>query len=465
MNCEERNRLLAGGELDRDDLWPKIDEYESRRYQFRWEFGLESLPEEPGLISVRGPRQYGKSTWLEFKLLDTVEKYGAGSCFILNGDEIYSHEEFENKILGLEAAYPKKAKVKRLFIDEITSIQNWEKVIKRMIDGGRLRDVLIVTTGSNASDLRRGAERLPGRKGRLARNDYVFLPIAYREYLYTVRGEIGTRKDDDLFGYLLSGGSPLAMHELGYDEHLNESFLNLVKDWLVGDIVSSGRSRTFLMNLMRRIYEHGASTVSYTKLAREAGLANNSAALDYIEKLADLYCLLPAMQWDHVGNIRLAKKPSKMHFINLAVAMAFHPSSPRYLHEVRNMKGREKAAIYEWAVAQELWRRMNLNNQRQNKRQVWAEDLAYWASGEHEIDFVTPDGRFFEVKAGPASAMEFAWFEGIFPKGKLTVICDTPFESRAVKGVTLHQFLLGEPSELYYDEDKYKVITYSAATR
>jgi hypothetical protein len=45
------------------------------------------------------------------------------------------------------------------------------------------------------------------------------------------------------------------------------------------------------------------------------------------------------------------------------------------------------------------------------------------------------------VKRGRASALDFAWFAKAFPKGRLTVVCATPFRSDRVEGVTLETFL------------------------
>ena len=368
MNCDEKNTLLSQGNIDRDDLWPKIKEYENARYQFRFEFGLSfaDLPQKPGLITIRGARQTGKSTWMELALLQTIEDFGKGTAFLLNGDEIYSHSEFQEKLLGFEASFRKSAKIKRVFIDEITAIPDWQRVFKRLVDSGHLKDVLIVTTGSNAADIRHASERLPGRKGKLARGDYLFLPISYKEYLYQTRGEIGTFPRDSLFGYFLTGGSPVAVSEMAADDKLSDNFVTLVKDWLIGAIAESGRSRIFALSLIRKLFDHGASRVSFTKLAREAGLANNSAALDYIEKLVDLCAIMVCPQWDHQKKTYLQKKASKIQFINLAVASAFHPNSYRYLDELRRQEGQTKAAFYEWVVAQELWRRENLRNQLKN---------------------------------------------------------------------------------------------------
>lgn len=54
MDVKSINRLLAEGEVDREDMWPRIVEMESRALQFRFEFGLKKLPTEPGLIYPKG---------------------------------------------------------------------------------------------------------------------------------------------------------------------------------------------------------------------------------------------------------------------------------------------------------------------------------------------------------------------------------------------------------------------------
>lgn len=99
MNVDERNRLISTGSLDREDLSPKTTEYEARRFQFPGEFGLSELPTQPGVITIRGPRQSGKSTWMEFELFHSNEELGIGSAYFLNGDFIYSHSEFGTKLL------------------------------------------------------------------------------------------------------------------------------------------------------------------------------------------------------------------------------------------------------------------------------------------------------------------------------------------------------------------------------
>jgi hypothetical protein len=91
----------------------------------------------------------------------------------------------------------------------------------------------------------------------------------------------------------------------------------------------------------------------------------------------------------------------------------------------------------EWLVAQDLRRRNALTGAE------IPEQLHFWPSGEHEIDFVVGRDSFLEVKRGQASALEFSWFSRSFPRGRLTVSCDTPFKASNVTGARLEEFLLG----------------------
>jgi predicted AAA+ superfamily ATPase len=411
---------------------------EAKAIPFRFEFGLDSLPLDPGFIVVRGPRQFGKSTWLELELRGTIEDFGRGTAFYLNGDELVSVEDLVEKLRELHPAYPKDASVKRLFIDEITAIPFWEKGIKRVLDEGLFRDVLIVTTGSKATDLRRGSERLPGRKGRLPKSEYVFLPISYQQFHENCSQKLG---DKTWIAYLLSGGSPIACNDIYQLGRLPEYFIQLTRDWVLGEIVASGRSRISLANILQYLFRWGGTPVGYAKLAREAGLANNTVAAGYVEQLGDLLCLFPSWPWDPNRRILQPRKPCKFHFIHLAMVVSFYPASLRAVHEFETLNFEEQGIFIEWLVAQEIWRRAILHNEEN------PEAIGFWASHEHEIDFVTPARRFIEVKRGRASGLDFGWFSKVFPKEELTVICQESFTSRQILGVTIEEFLLNE--EIY----------------
>src|SRR5712691_6700556 len=145
VNVKQMNELLSRGEIDREDMWPRIVDYESKAVPFRFEFGLDELPRDPGLIVIRGARQMGKSTWLDLELRHTITEFGKGTAFYLNGDDLASEEELEAALLELDGSFARGAAVRRIFVDEVTAVPRWEKAVKRLWDRGNLRRTLVVT--------------------------------------------------------------------------------------------------------------------------------------------------------------------------------------------------------------------------------------------------------------------------------------------------------------------------------
>jgi predicted AAA+ superfamily ATPase len=434
MNVKDINARLAVGARGIERLLPHVEDLKSVQYRFEFDFGLKTLPSSPGVITIRGARQYGKSTWLEQQLLRTVDEYGPGTAFYLNGDFLAGADALEHAIRDLGPLYRKDAPVCRLFIDEITAVKDWQKALKRLADGGDLRGILVVTTGSKASDLRHGVERLPGRKGALDRTNYLFTPVSFREFQRVCGDVLGT---DTLDAYLMTGGSPIACAHIAQGR-LPEYAIELVKDWVYGACAVAGRLRGALLSVMECLLRFGGTPVGQAKLAREAGLANNTVAAGYVELLADLLCVTSSFAWDSGRAIKLRRKPCKYHFSNTLAALVWHPAMLRTVEDFRALPPGMRAAWQEWAVAQELWRRAAIRGDELPEEQL------HWRSAEHEIDFVLAPDTFLEVKLGPTNPMEFAWFAGVFPGRRLTVVSQSVYETRTVCGVRLSDFLLGK---------------------
>ena len=433
MYLDAINKKLALGEIDDPALFPHLKQLQETPWTFEISFGLDLLPETAGILLIRGARQYGKSTWLEQELRQTIKQWGPGTAFYLNGDSIPSEASLEEAIQNLLPLFSKNAHVKRIFIDEITAIPRWEIALKRLADEGRLSETLLITTGSKATDLRRGVEKLPGRKGKLSRSAYIFTPLSYSEF-HRVCGK--TLGEETWLSYLLSGGSPIACSELASYGFIPEYVIELVRDWVEGEVASSGRSRTALLNIMITLFRLGGSPIGQSKLAREAGLANNTVAQGYLEILQDLGCLTPSYPWDPHRKILILRKPCKYHFTNVLVALAYHPGRIRSPQDFLKLPESQQAMWYEWLVAQEIQRRKAIAGQEM------LAPLAFWQNDKHEIDFVTGLESFIEVKRGGASPIEFAWFPHQMPGKHLTVINTKSFETPYIQGITLEKFLL-----------------------
>jgi len=435
MDVKQLNAALLSPDVDPGTVLPHVEDLARAPYTFQMDFGLEALPEEPGFIAIRGARQYGKSTWLEQRLCRTIADHGPGSALYLNGDLIGGTAGLVEAIRTLVPLFSPRAPVRRLFIDEITSIGDWQRAIKALVDGGDLRGILVVTTGSRATDLRRGSERLPGRKGRLARTAFLFTPVTYGEFRRVCGPDLGERT---LVSYLLSGGSPVALGELASTGRIPEYVVEMTRDWVRGECAASGRDRASLVAVLEQLHRFGGAPVGQAKLAREAGLANNTVAQGYVELLADLGAVGMARAWDAGRRVAVRRRRAKFPFINLLVAVAWGPRRLRGVEDFAALPGAERGRWWEWLTAQELWRRAAVRGEET------PEELLFWQSSGHELDYVTAPGRYLEVKAGPSNPVEFAWFARRFPRGKLDVITTTPFEASRVRGVTMERFLLSE---------------------
>lgn len=435
MDTFQINRALAAGEVDEPGVLPKLEELSEERFVFRMDFGLARLPTETGVIIIRGARQYGKSTWLQRQIKETVRRFGPGTAFYLNGDELRNRADLIERIRALIPLFESKAPVRRLFIDEITAVIDWQKALKILLDAGEFRNVLLVTTGSKAGDLRHGAERLPGRKGKLGRSAYIFTPVSFVEFKRVCASDIPG--EHLLPAYLISGGSPPACAALASTGRLPEYIFEMVRDWVYGEFAASGRSRAMLLGVMECLYRFACTPVGQSKLAREAGLANNTVAAGYIDLLADLMCVAPSFAWDSAKKRSNRRRPCKFHLTNMLFGTAWHPRKPRSPREYLSLPENKQGAILEWTVAQECWRRAAIRGDE------IPESMNFWQGGDHELDFVLNPESFLEVKRGKTSPLDFAWFPASFPCGRLVVISDSRYETAQITGVTMEDFLLG----------------------
>jgi predicted AAA+ superfamily ATPase len=268
------------------------------------------------------------------------------------------------------------------------------------------------------------------------RSSYIFTPLSYASFKDKCED---TFKEDSLYAYLLSGGSPVGANALAETGRLPEYIISMMSDWIYGEFAASGRSRAHLLAVLHSLYRMGGNPIGQAKLSRESGLANNTVAQNYIELLSDLMTVIPAYPLDLSREVTLFRKPCKFHFINLLMAICWHPKKPRTIDELKNL-GPDLGMIIEWAVAQEIWRKLCIES-----TEALPDYLCFWQSKEHEIDFILPEKNLFlEVKAGKCSPLEFVWFLKIFKKQKLTVVNKNTFEADRIIGMSLESFLLSD---------------------
>ena len=106
----------------------------------------EILPERPGVYTIRGPRQIGKTTFLKFYIKGLIEKgVNPSNIFFFTCDGINDRFELIEALKIYFQIFKRNLdEIRYLFIDEVTTIEDWQKSIKYLVDIGLLDNCLIV---------------------------------------------------------------------------------------------------------------------------------------------------------------------------------------------------------------------------------------------------------------------------------------------------------------------------------
>lgn len=372
---------------------------------------------------IRGPRQIGKTVFL-YRLMNEITNKGMSSpesITYISCDRLGGRKELRNLIKELKEIMREKSKEKFLFLDEITSIKDWEKVYKEICEEGFFR---AIATGSRPKELERVAEFFPGRNVEI----FNFYPLSFRKfvesfllsYLSQPFGKFGILKIDrtkhfqyisDFFGGSLneeiaenllkeiSGAKTFEVESLKgfykYFEILNFLFRKyiktgggypiaiekeikkesppseiVIKDTL-GTIEKDGLNIEILNRLIPQLLSELTSKVSYSKLAHSLGI-DTATLIRYIETLERSFILRGIQFFD--GRV-YPKKERKFYFSDPFIIKAFEG--------YYGLKETEEGKIVENIVAESLARTIE-----DPFRSLWKNQMGYGKERKKEIDFL-----------------------------------------------------------------------------
>ena len=372
---------------------------------------LTALPITHGdAHTLRGPRQAGKTTLAKRiirRLVQDGETRVLYFSFDLHGDSVALYEV----IRRAKALHPNPDGPWHLFLDEVTSVPQWQKGIKIAWDQGLTRGDFLLLTGSSAHDLKTGAEQLPGRRGN--GSDYLHLPMSFRDFCIQVEGIRLPEEITSLEGYLDSQGRTLARRLYLLFGDLDRAFrtylqvggfpaavrdyrasgtpqatpqtLRMLWSAIAGDIAKSGRDQTAAAKLLEEVAVSLGSPLKWTSAAKAMGMASNHTAREYVEFLSASFALLTVFFWDLSGGALQPSKQRKVYYIDSLlgeVAPSLMPGSRRPPH----------AGLIENAVAVGLFRSATHVLIQAN---AVPGAVGYWrSSNNRELDFVVPAEEF-----------------------------------------------------------------------
>lgn len=296
----------------------------SREPGFNYDFDLENS-------ILLGARQIGKTTFLKTAIHNLIKKdidpkklvYFSCEPLKDKNDLIELFRTIDQIVM--DWAY--------IFLDEITSVIEWEKAIKYFLETGLCKNKIVVITGSNAAVLKHGTERLPGRNIDMR----LFLPLSFKQFtdtfyrkfnhldlkeinvenLHEVSLELMPYLDDlnkYLRIYLVCGGYLKPTYEFFENGGVSEETYEIYVRWVLGDLSKIGKKERLFRSVINGVIRMYSSSYSLSALAKEMEIPAHSTLSEYLDVLDDLMLTNNLYFFDVSKKTIILRKQRKTYF-------------------------------------------------------------------------------------------------------------------------------------------------------
>lgn len=254
---------------------------------------LEALPYNvPGIYSITGGRQIGKTTllkqWMQ-KLLK--EKVKPETITFVSGELIDDHHTLLH-VMQTELQQAPQEKCIYFIIDEITYIRDWDKAIKYAADAGWLDHVILMLTGSDSCLIQEARVRFPGRRGKATETNFHLYPLSFREVVKLKHKPRGRPSLALLYqewnNYLLHGGYLTAINDMAEHGKVLEATLATYSDWIRGDMLKCGKQEHYLREILGAMIKRYTSQITWNALAQDLSIDHPHTVADYIVLLESM---------------------------------------------------------------------------------------------------------------------------------------------------------------------------------
>ncbi|MEJ5352670.1 MAG: ATP-binding protein [Melioribacteraceae bacterium] len=305
------------------------------------------------IISIIGSRRTGKTYYLYqiiSELLKTVDKE---NILYINFEDERLNLKSEDLRLIIDAyyeLYPEKKDSLYIFFDEVQTIPNWEKFVRRLYDTVTKN---IIITGSSSKLLSK--EIASSLRGRAIW--YELFPLSFSEYLHFLNIDssdiYSSRNKAKIIkafsNYLYNGGFPEVVF---YDSQLRLKTLQTYLDVMIyRDIIEKYdvKNSLSLRYFIRKCLSNISNTISVNKLFNELkslGIKiSKDTIYDYINYVNDCYLLFIVSIYSESINVQQTNE-KKLYCIDTglvnSVSFKFSQNTGRMLENVVFMQLRSK---------------------------------------------------------------------------------------------------------------------------
>lgn len=268
---------------------------------------LGKLPRrQPGIYTIGGGRQVGKTTLIKQWMADLLESGVVPERIVyLTGELIDDHHSLVRLVTETLDEMSNKDLL-YLLLDEVTYIRGWDKGIKYLADAGALENVVMLLTGSDLVIIKEARMRFPGRRGTAKTVDFHLYPLNFLETVKLKKrfasGELDqlinseiepvASSIDKLYEefdlYLIHGGFLTAINDMAKHKRILSPTFSTYSDWIRGDVLKRGKQEHYLREVLEAMIKRYGSQVTWNALARDLSIDHPKTVADYIALLESM---------------------------------------------------------------------------------------------------------------------------------------------------------------------------------
>jgi predicted AAA+ superfamily ATPase len=277
---------------------PQLRQLKKQKYIYRSHL-LDQFPFSiPGIYTLGGGRQIGKSTLLKQWMLELLSKKVAPKTMVFFTGELINDHHALLHLLQTALEAMSDHNIHYIIIDEITYIKDWDKTVKYLADAGFLENTILMLTGSDLTLIQEARMRFPGRRGKAEIVNFHLYPLSFREvvYLKNKLPDINPKINiDKLFkefdDYLKHGGFLTAINDLALNGTILKSTLTTYSDWVRGDMIKHGKQEHFCREILMAIIKRYNSQITWNSLVKDLSIDHPKTVSDYAALLESMDAL------------------------------------------------------------------------------------------------------------------------------------------------------------------------------
>jgi len=320
-------------------LDPQLRQLKNQALVYRFPLLDRLTVKTPGIYSISGGRQIGKTTLLKQWMAELLEKNIDPSRIVyFTGELIDDHHSLVRLITETVQDMPGN-EMCYLLLDEVTYIRGWDKGVKFLADAGILEHIILMLTGSDTVLIKEARMRFPGRRGEAEIVDFLLHPLNFFEFI-NLRKRFCQVELEQLAGrdieenspliiklfeefknYMAHGGFLTAINDVEKNGYIKPSTLYTYSDWIRGDVLKRGKQDHYLREVLNAIVNRYGSQVTWNALSKDLSIDHPKTVADYVALLESMDV---AFVQAAISEDKLSASPKKARKMMFTDPFIFH---------------------------------------------------------------------------------------------------------------------------------------------